>query len=62
MYKALVSFSGVINMAMGEVREISDPALVADLSAAGYIEPVKGKSAPAAEEPVVKKGKATPKK
>lgn len=38
-YLATVSFSGVISMHKGEVREISDPALVDDLSKAGYIIP-----------------------
>ena len=37
LYKATVSFSGAISMASGEVRELSDPALVADLLKAGHI-------------------------
>ena len=37
LYKACVSFSGAISMAMGEVREISDPALAADLLKAGHV-------------------------
>ena len=37
-YKATVSFSGIkISMQMGEVREISDPALVENLLKAGQI-------------------------
>ena len=37
-YKATVSFSGVkISMSQGEVREISDPALVENLIKAGQI-------------------------
>ena len=37
-YKATVSFSGLkISMQMGEVREISDPALVENLIKAGQI-------------------------
>lgn len=40
-YRALVSFSGLISMAMGEVREISDEAIVIDLLNAGYIEELK---------------------
>ena len=36
-YKALVSFSGKISMAKGQVKEISDSALVDDLAKAGYI-------------------------
>ena len=37
MYIATKSFSGHITMTAGERREISDPALVADLLKAGYI-------------------------
>lgn len=36
-YKALISFSGVISMSMGEVREITDQKIVNDLLNAGYI-------------------------
>lgn len=36
-YMALVSFSGVVSMAMGEVREISDPLIAKDLLRAGHI-------------------------
>ena len=39
-YKACVSFSGLkISMAKGQIREITDAALVADLLKAGYIVP-----------------------
>ena len=37
-YKALKSFSGLISMAKGEVREIKDKTLIADLLDAKYIE------------------------
>ena len=37
MYRALTSFSGIVSMAMGEIREISDPSIVRDLLNAGYI-------------------------
>jgi len=37
LYMATVSFSGIIAMHKGEVREISDPSLVEDLTKAGYI-------------------------
>ena len=37
MYRALTSFSGIISMAVGEIREISDPSIVKDLINAGYI-------------------------
>ena len=37
MYKALISFTGKISMAMGDIREISDVALAKDLLRAGYV-------------------------
>lgn len=40
-YRALVSFSGLISMSMGEEREIEDPAIVNDLLKAGYIQPTE---------------------
>lgn len=54
MHKALKSFSGIISMHEGEVREIDDAELVADLLRAGYIEEVKpkrGRSAKKSGEP-----------
>lgn len=39
-YKALISFSGLISMSMGEVREITDQKIVNDLLNAGYIEKI----------------------
>ena len=36
-YKALISFSGLISMSMGEVRKITDQKIVNDLLNAGYI-------------------------
>lgn len=50
MYKALKSFSGVVSMAEGEVKDISDIHIVNDLVEAGYIvkvEPAEGKGKPA---------------
>ena len=41
--KALKSFSGAISMHMGEVRDIQTQAILDDLTAAGYIEPVAQK-------------------
>jgi hypothetical protein len=38
MYKALISFTGLVSMAKGDVREISDISLANDLLKAGYIE------------------------
>ena len=45
MYKALVSFTGLITMRKNEVKEIKDKALVKDLLKAGYIEEVKSAKA-----------------
>lgn len=56
-YKALVSFSGVISMAMGEVREISDLAIVDDLVGAGYIMPMQADEK-AEEKPKKRRKKA----
>ena len=36
-YKALLSFSGAISMAMGEIRELSDKSIVTDLLKNNYI-------------------------
>lgn len=44
LYKAKVSFTGLISMAMGEVRDISDSPVVKDLIKVGYIEPTEKKS------------------
>lgn len=41
MYKALISFTGLVSMTKGDVREISDISLANDLLKAGYIEEVK---------------------
>jgi hypothetical protein len=41
MYKALVSFSGLVSMAKGQVGEIKDKEIIKDLLNAGYIEEVK---------------------
>ena len=46
MYRALVSFSGLISMAEGEIREIADKAMVKDLLNAGYIEEISPDSKP----------------
>lgn len=40
MYKAKVSFSGLISMRKGEVKEIKDKTLIKDLLQADYIEEV----------------------
>lgn len=41
MFKALVTFSGKVSMAKGQVREIKDEAIIEDLLKAGYIEEIK---------------------
>jgi len=41
MYKALISFSGIISMTADEVKEITDKEIVKDLLEAGYIEEIK---------------------
>lgn len=41
MYRATISFSGVVSMAMGEVREIPDESIAKDLLNAGYIEEIE---------------------
>ena len=45
-YKAIVSFSGVISMACGEVGTIADPSLADDLLKAGYIIPYEAEKKP----------------
>ena len=47
MYRALVSFGGLVSMAKGEVRDISDKEVVKDLLSAKYIEEVKTEKASA---------------
>lgn len=60
-YKALVSFTGKVSMAQGEVGEISDSSVVDDLVRAGYIIPFvadKKESKEDSEEKPKRKGKA----
>lgn len=45
-YLATTSFSGIISMRKGEVREISDSSLVEDLTKAGYIIPYEATDKP----------------
>ena len=49
-YKAIVSFSGKISMAMGQVREISDESLAKDLLRAGHIIPFEADKKPKEEK------------
>ena len=60
MYRALISFSGQVSMAEGEIRDISDKNIVDDLLSAKYIEevtPAKAETPAPDPEP-----KAEPKK
>ena len=50
MYKAKVSFGGIISMNVGEVKDIADVTIAKDLLKAGYIEEV----APAEKAKAVK--------
>lgn len=56
-FRAIVSFSGKLSMAMGEVRDISDSSLADDLQRAGYIIPLETKT-PKAEEVKAEKPKS----
>lgn len=49
MYRALKSFGGKISMRKGEVKAITDMAVVADLTRAGYIEEIKPEKKPQAK-------------
>lgn len=65
MYKALISFSGIVSMACGDVKDIKNKAVAEDLLRAGYIEEVKPEVkqevAPEAE-PQTEEAKPKPKK
>ena len=54
MYKATKSFSGLINMKKGDVKEIKDEEIAKDLLRAGYVMELADESKPVT--------KATPKK
>jgi len=55
LVRALISFSGIVSMGMGEVREIKDKATVKDLLSCGYVEQVD-------KEPPTEKAKKATKK
>lgn len=60
-YIACVSFSGVISMTKGQIGEITDSALIEDLTKAGYIIPYEAtdKKKPVEDKPNNKrKGKS----
>lgn len=46
MYKALISFTGVVSMDKDEVGAIPDPSIAKDLLKAGYIEAIDETTAP----------------
>lgn len=64
MYRALVTFSGKVSMAVGDVMDISDKSIVNDLLNAGYIEEVNPpkKDEPKEEKPKPKKKRGGSKK
>lgn len=41
MYKATKSFSGIVSMKKGEIKDLKDNFIIKDLLNAGYIEKVK---------------------
>lgn len=43
VYKAMISFSGILSMAEGEVRDISDSSLAKELLRCGYIKEAEKK-------------------
>ena len=58
LYLATISFSGKqISMAKGRTCDITDPALVADLTKAGYIVPFESTDKKEDEKPKKRKGK-----
>lgn len=52
--KALVSFAGKVSAGAGQIIEITDKEVLADLSHAGYIEPIETKK-PAKKKKVADK-------
>ena len=56
-YRALRSFSGLVTMVKGEVREIADEEIVKDLLRAGYIVDLSEKPKAAKSSKPTKKGK-----
>lgn len=46
LYKSNKSFCGLVNMRRGEIKELTDEAIVKDLLRAGYIEPVNAEGKP----------------
>lgn len=61
-YRALVSFTGTISMAGGEVREISDLTLAENLLKCGYIEEIAPKNIEHTADEAVEKKAKTPRR
>lgn len=60
VYKALISFSGVVSMSKGDVKEIADNSIAKDLLKAGYIAEAKpAEKAKEAEKPEKVEAKKT---
>lgn len=51
-FKVLKSFGGVISATCGEKIEIDEPGAIKDLTEAGFIKEVKGKTSPKLAENV----------
>ena len=67
LYKSNKSFCGLVNMRRGEVKELTDEAIIKDLLRVGYIEPVKAegvavKATPEAKADTNGAGEAKPAK
>ena len=58
MYKALRTFTGLVSMVEGEIKDIPNKAVAQDLLSVGYIEEIP---APKKEDPKPKTRKKTPK-
>lgn len=60
--KAKVSFSGVLSMGLGEIRECDNEELLEDLIQAGYVEEVTDRSAEETEEKTKPKARRSSRK
>lgn len=61
-YRALITFSGIISMAQGEIREIDNQEVIADLLRAKFIEPAEEEKNEVGAEAPAPKTKAKKKK
>ena len=61
MYKALITFGGLVSMRKGETKEISDISIAKDLLRAGFIEEIKPAESPKAATSAKKPKKTTKK-